>query len=100
VLPRSITSPNVAPSLGTGASVVGSATINPSRVGYATPWRAAWAARSGSGSPSHSGCQAHIVAGPYDSVRPYRCVTRNPMVSIAPMTADGGAAPPVATSTT
>ena len=70
VLPRSMTSPMVTPSRGTGASVTGSATMSPSSVGYATPCRAARTARSGNGSPSHSGCQAQSVAGPYDSVSP------------------------------
>jgi hypothetical protein len=99
VLPRSITSPSVVPSRGTGAPVSGLPTWNCASVGIGTPCRAIFRARSVSDSADHSSCHAHSVAGPYDSVSPYRCVTRKPIASMASMTADGGAAPPVATST-
>ena len=64
VLPRSITSPIVAPSLGTGMPVSGSATCSPASVGIGTPCRAIARARSVSGSASHAFCHAHSVAGP------------------------------------
>ena len=100
VLPRSITSPSVTPSRGTGSAVSGSATLRPASVGIGTPCRAMRRARD-SRSQRRPVVLRHAqsVAGPYDSVSPYRCVTRNPIVSIASITADGGAAPPVATST-
>ena len=47
VLPRSITSPIVAPSRGTAAPVSGSPTCSCASVGIGTPWRAIFCARAG-----------------------------------------------------
>src|SRR3989475_7237913 len=100
VLPRSMTSPMVRPSAGTGSSVLASATIWPASVGYGTPCRATMAACCAGPSASHASCQTQSVEGPCTSVSPYRWVTRKPISLIALMTLAGGDEPPVSISTT
>ena len=79
--------------------MAGSPICAASSVASGTPWRDIAMARCAASSVAQSGCAAQNVAGPYDSVSPYMCVTRNPIRSIAAITGDGGAAPPVITST-
>src|SRR5256712_7293524 len=100
VLPRSMTSPMVRPSAGTGSSVLASATIWPASVGYGTPCRATMAACCAGPSASHASGQTQGVEGPCTSVSPYRWVTRKPISLIALMTLAGGDEPPVSISTT